>query len=239
MSRLTVIGLFLIFLSSASAQEPSVAPMDHMALLNRSWEPSLAQRILSRSISVPAVAPQVIPSNPAILPHTTAVPAVIPNPAGPVVFSPPVELPAQKAVPIPPSGLNPVIYGRLDTYKHLIERYSRMNGVEPNLVRALIYVESSGDPAAESAMGAQGLMQLMPATAEDMGVSNPLDPAQNIFGGTRYIGELMDRYNHVDLALWAYNAGPEAVDRRRLPAETKRFIPEVLRIKSALDARDS
>jgi hypothetical protein len=251
MPKLTVISLFLIFLSSASAQEPAVPQMDQMALLKRSWEPGLAHRILSRSTSVPTVAPRVIQSSSVVVAQTTSVPAVIPTPAGPEVFSPPevfpgpevvsgpVDRPVPKATSSPPPGLNPAIYGRLNTYNHLIERYSRMNGVDANLIRALIYVESSGDPTAQSAMGAQGLMQLMPATAEDMGVSNPLDPAQNIFGGARYIGELMERYDHVDLALWAYNAGPEAVDRRRLPAETKRFIPEVLRIKSALDARDS
>jgi soluble lytic murein transglycosylase-like protein len=110
-----------------------------------------------------------------------------------------------------------------------------MNEIDPNLTRAMIYVESAGDPQAVSHKGARGLMQLMPATASDMGVSNPLDPAQNIFGGTRYIQSLVKRFGSVDLALWAYNAGPELVKRKKLPSETRRYIPEVIRIKKILD----
>jgi len=110
-----------------------------------------------------------------------------------------------------------------------------MNGLEPNLVRAVIYVESAGRPRAVSSEGAQGLMQLMPPTAREMGVSNPFDPAQSIFGGSRYLGELLSRFGRLDLALWAYNAGPTAVNSGRLPSETRRFIPEILRVKSILD----
>ena len=78
-------------------------------------------------------------------------------------------------------------------------------------------------------------MQLMPATAQDMGVSNPLDPAQNIYGGTRYLAKLLGEFKRPELALWGYNAGPESVKRRRLPLETKRYVPEVLRVKNLLD----
>ena len=78
-------------------------------------------------------------------------------------------------------------------------------------------------------------MQLMPGTALDVGVLNPTDPAQNIYGGTRYLASLVERFKRLDLALWGYNAGPETVVRRRLPLETKRNIPEVLRVKALLD----
>jgi soluble lytic murein transglycosylase-like protein len=211
--------------------------MARAVLLSRSWEPDLARRILSRSTSLPEAAPDAFSVRLAAVPGTPDDAAGREQPVALAVASTP--RPTPRTLPPLSPEINPIVYSRLTDYEDLIERYSRMNGVEPNLVRALIYVESAGDPEARSHKGAKGLMQLMPATAEEMGVSNPYDPAQNIFGGSRYIGELISRYNHVDLALWAYNAGPEAVARRRLPAETKRFIPEVLRVKSALDARDS
>ena len=110
-----------------------------------------------------------------------------------------------------------------------------MNGLDPNLVRAVIYVESAGDKNAVSNKGAEGLMQLMPGTASDIGVSNSFDPAQNIYGGTRYLGTMLKRFKRVDLALWGYNAGPGSVKSKRLPLETKRYIPNVLRIKAILD----
>ena len=75
----------------------------------------------------------------------------------------------------------------------------------------------------------------MPGTASDIGVSNSFDPAQNIYGGTRYLSTLLKRFKRIDLALWGYNAGPESVKRNRLPRQTKRYIPNVLRIKSILD----
>jgi soluble lytic murein transglycosylase-like protein len=62
---------------------------------------------------------------------------------------------------------------------------------------------------------------------------------QNIFGGTRYIGDLIDQFGRLDLALWAYNAGPQSVKRKKLPAETKKFIPRVIRVKTILDRSGS
>ena len=124
---------------------------------------------------------------------------------------------------------------RLKPYDIYIRHYSRIHDLDPNLVRAVIYVESGGDPDAVSTDGAIGLMQLMAGTADDMGVKSPQEPAQNIFGGTRYLSRLVERFGSLELALWAYNAGPERVKRKQLPLETRRYIPNVMRLKQRLD----
>ena len=104
-------------------------------------------------------------------------------------------------------------------------------GVDPALVRAIVYNESAFDPGATSGAGARGLMQLMPATAASLGVSDAYDPAQNVRGGTRYLRELLDRFHDVALAVAAYNAGPAAVERYGgVPpyVETRNYVRAVL-----------
>jgi len=103
-------------------------------------------------------------------------------------------------------------------------------GVDPDLVRAVIEVESAFEPRALSAKGAMGLMQLMPATARQYGVADPFDPRANIEAGTKHLRSLLDRYD-LSLALAAYNAGPGAVDRfGGVPPyrETKDYVRRVM-----------
>lgn len=94
----------------------------------------------------------------------------------------------------------------------LIQKYANANGIQPEVVRAVIQQESSGDPNSVSVVGAQGLMQLMPETARGLGVQNSFDPEQNIAGGTKYLAGLLKEFgNDLPKALAAYNAGPAAV----------------------------
>lgn len=87
-------------------------------------------------------------------------------------------------------------------------------GVSADLVRAVIQVESAFNPSAVSTKGAMGLMQLMPTTARELGVTNPFEPDQNIRGGVTYLKRLLDRYDYkVELALAAYNAGMGNVEK--------------------------
>lgn len=99
-------------------------------------------------------------------------------------------------------------------YDGHITEHSRRVGVSADLVRAVIQAESAFNPRAVSSKGAMGLMQLMPATAVELGVNNPFEPNENIRGGVVYLKRLLDRYDQkVDLALAAYNAGMGNVDK--------------------------
>jgi soluble lytic murein transglycosylase-like protein len=112
--------------------------------------------------------------------------------------------------PLPPAVSSPPARG-LDA---VVSAASKRNNVDPDLVNSLILVESGFDPNAVSPKGARGLMQLMPQTAARMGVQNAMDPAANVEGGTRYLGELLSRYhNDLSKALAAYNAGPDRVEQ--------------------------
>jgi len=116
------------------------------------------------------------------------------------------------------------------TFDPIIQKASRQYGVDADLIRAVIKAESNFNPRAVSHAGAQGLMQLMPATARGLGVSNSFDPEQNVMAGTRFLKGLLDRYNgDLDAALAAYNWGPGNVDRRpeRLPRETRDYLVKV------------
>jgi len=127
------------------------------------------------------------------------------------------------------------LLARATQYDSIIEKAALSAAVEPNLLRAVIVVESGFNSRAVSKRGAVGLMQLMPATATRFGVSNPYDPKQNVHAGARYLKFLIDRFGQdIGLALAAYNAGEEAVDRNggRIPpfAETMAYVPRVLKI---------
>ncbi|MGE3513468.1 MAG: lytic transglycosylase domain-containing protein [Vicinamibacterales bacterium] len=124
------------------------------------------------------------------------------------------------------------ISARADAYEDLIVGHATLNNIRPDLVRAVIQVESGFNPRAVSPKGALGLMQLMPATARQLRVSNAFDPEENIRGGVAYLRQLLDRYDgNEELALAAYNAGPGAVDRhgQSIPPyrETRSYVSKI------------
>ena len=120
-------------------------------------------------------------------------------------------------------------------YDDLIADSARVNGVRTDLVKAVVQVESAFNPNARSPKGAMGLMQLMPATAEQFGVRNPFNPAENVRAGVAYLRQLLDRYqDNEELALAAYNAGPAAVDKhgQTVPPyqETRHYVARISEI---------
>lgn len=121
---------------------------------------------------------------------------------------------------------------RASDYLSTIYAYANAYDVDPNLVKAIIAVESCFDRRAVSTVGAQGLMQLMPATAKRMGVPNSFNAVDNIRGGTLYFSKMLSRFNHnTELALAAYNAGPLAVEKYGgIPPypETQNYVKKVL-----------
>jgi soluble lytic murein transglycosylase-like protein len=134
---------------------------------------------------------------------------------------------------------DPRLLARAAQYDAIIEAEAKSAGVEPNLLRAVIVVESGFNSRAVSKRGAVGLMQLMPATAARFGVSNRYDPRQNVRGGALYLGLLINRFRqNVRLALAAFNAGEDAVDRSsgQIPpfVETLEYVPKVLKIYQTL-----
>lgn len=118
------------------------------------------------------------------------------------------------------------------SYDHYISRSSRRYNVDPFLIKAVIKAESDFDCYALSKKGAQGLMQLMPATAKELKVRNPFNPHENIDGGTKYLRQMLDQFDgNVPLSLAAYNAGPTLVNRlQRIPKipETVNYVKKVL-----------
>jgi len=134
--------------------------------------------------------------------------------------------PGKKAPPPTVASLEPD-----EATSRLVDYYSQRRGLDPKLVRSVIQVESAFDPRAVSSRGAMGLMQLMPETADELGVENVWDPGENIRGGTTYLRRMLDRFGELDLALAGYNAGPTMVEKYgAIPpfAETRRYVSKVL-----------
>ena len=129
---------------------------------------------------------------------------------------------------------NKMIKQHLKTYMPHIREIGNKFMVDTRLIKAIIIAESCFDPNAVSSAGAQGLMQLMPATARFLGVTDPFDPAQNIEGGVSYLRMMLDQFHqNKELALAAYNAGPEAVRKYgRIPPypETQKYVRKIIKM---------
>lgn len=133
--------------------------------------------------------------------------------------------------PRPRPTVSRTVPQRSRAYDPLIDRHARRTGLDADLVRAVIQVESAFDPSARSRKGALGLMQLLPGTARELGVRDVFDPEENIRGGTDYLRRMLDRFGRVELALAGYNAGPGAVERHGgIPPyrETRDYVSKVL-----------
>jgi len=133
---------------------------------------------------------------------------------------------------VPAAPASEGVPGDASSYSATIDAAAKRNGLDPALLTAVIEQESGFDPNATSAAGAQGLMQLMPATATSLGVTNPYDPTQSIEGGARYLRSQLDEFGgNLSLALAAYNAGGGAVARYGgIPPypETQNYVEQVL-----------
>jgi len=144
-----------------------------------------------------------------------------------------IEIPTEEIVAIEPEDFFPALKKeRLDVpFEELIRAAAEKHGVEAQLIASVIAVESNFNPRAVSRKQAQGLMQLMPETAARFAVADPFDPAQNIEAGTRYLKELLAKYDQdLRLALAAFNAGPEKVEKYQgVPPydETQNYIRKV------------
>jgi soluble lytic murein transglycosylase-like protein len=133
----------------------------------------------------------------------------------------------------PPSGFGWSAVARSDgrRFDGLIQQAAAHAGVPPAIVKAVIHAESAFSVRAVSRAGAMGLMQLMPATARELGVLDPFRAEENVHGGARYLRSLHDRYGSWTYTLAAYNAGPTAVDRYQgIPPypETQQYVRRVL-----------
>jgi hypothetical protein len=159
-----------------------------------------------------------------VLKQVTGVMGKAPTPATSFFTVPWVETP----VPFNTPPCEPLPAAELDK---LVEQNSQQEGVKPELIRGVIAQESGARPCAVSWKGAQGLMQLMPATSEQFGVRDPFDPHQNVEAGTKLLKQLLTKYkDDVSLALAAYNAGEARVDRDGgVPQiqETQNYVTEI------------
>jgi len=124
------------------------------------------------------------------------------------------------------------------TLDQIFERAAATYNVPVNLLKAVARVESSFNPKAQSGCGAQGIMQLMPGTAKELGVTNAFDPEQNIMGGAKYLSKLLKRFdNNVENALAAYNAGPGNVAKYNgVPPRAQGYVDKVMKFYSSYNA---
>jgi soluble lytic murein transglycosylase-like protein len=169
-----------------------------------------------------------------------------PAPPSPSPIAAPVRQPARRVAPLPIADPVPTEdYGDVrllpsnQPLDALIQKIATETGLDPKLLHALVIIESAYNTRAVSPVGARGLTQLMPATARELGVSNPFDTEENLRGGARYLALQIGRFNDVRLALAAYNSGPNRVARLgRVPdiSETQNYVRDGIDCYLALTA---
>tara|TARA_B100000929_G_scaffold250800_1_gene210555 strand:- start:1283 stop:2434 length:1152 start_codon:yes stop_codon:yes gene_type:complete len=134
--------------------------------------------------------------------------------------------------------LDSTVLRRLRRYDRLITHAAAQNGLDPNLLKALVYIESAGNYKAVSPKRAMGLTQLRIPTAREMGVKNVFNPQQNLLGGAKYLSQQLKAFKNESTALAAYNAGPTRVRRgNTLPTETRSYVKRVLAVRNILASR--
>jgi soluble lytic murein transglycosylase-like protein len=179
--------------------------------------------VQTRIAEISGTSPLATPP-PAVAPTSVGAPRfanALASALGPQGETSPDAAGASAAAPVPPEQIDSLVQQNASTWQ-----------VDPSLIKAVIANESGFNAGATSKVGAQGLMQLMPETAASLGVRDPYDPVQNVAGGTRYLRSLLDRFGgDSKLAVAAYNAGPEAVEKYGgIPpyAETQNYVQNVL-----------
>ena len=209
MRHVLLVGLFGWAVLSAQSDPPAQAP---------GQQPPVQATVPS------SMADSIAKQRAAALKQVAAVMGKAPVPAASFFTVPWVETP----VPFNSPPCDPMPTAELDK---LVEENSQQQGVKPELIRAVIAEESGARPCAVSSKGAQGLMQLMPATSEQFGVKDPFDPHQSVEAGTKLLKQLLTKYNNdVSLALAAYNAGESRVDKDgavpQIP-ETQNYVNDI------------
>lgn len=207
-------------LQPAESMPPAAAPTDKSA---ENKDPQKDPRPDPDAVKS-AMAASIAKQRTAVIKQVAGVMNKEPTPAASFFTVPWVETPVPFSMP----PCDPLPAAELDK---LIQESSTEQSVKADLIRAVIAEESGARPCAVSWKGAQGLMQLMPATAQELGVQNPFDPRQNVQGGTRLLKQLLAKYkDDVPLALAAYNAGEARVDRDGgVPSipETQNYINDI------------
>jgi soluble lytic murein transglycosylase-like protein len=231
MRLVLALGMLAAASGWAQTKPASVSPAEAMpAAAPAQQKPAITPPVSQESAQKPdkdnvqsAMALSLAKQRVAAMQQIAAVMGKSPTPAASFFTVPWIETP----VPFSQPPCDPLPAAELDK---LVEQASHQ-GVKAELIRAVIAEESGGRPCAVSWKGAQGLMQLMPATSEQFGVKDPFDPPQNVEAGAKLLKQLMTKYNNdTSLALAAYNAGEGRVDRdggMPLIPETQNYVNDI------------